>query len=117
MNHLPPPVSMTDLMFIEEISENLRKIRQRRKSLQFETENRTHHRKSFDLRRSLKEDKKEMEKKKEKVLVGGEKELWEAGSWREHIKDLNSSFSKLPPISRQKKSIEGCGESFFVDFS
>jgi hypothetical protein len=31
------------------------------------------------------------------------------------VKDLNASFSKLPPISREKKRVEGKGESFVVD--
>ena len=63
----------------------------------------------------MRENKKEMEEKKEKVMVEGEKELWETDDWREHVKDLNASFSKLPPISRDKKRVEGKGESFVVD--
>ena len=44
----------------------------------------------------------------------GEKELWETGDWRDHVKDLNGSFSKLPPINRGKK-IAGKGQAFVVE--
>ena len=44
----------------------------------------------------------------------GEKELWETGDWRDHVKDLNCSFSKLPPINRGKK-IAGRGQAFVVE--
>jgi len=37
------------------------------------------------------------EKEKEKVMSHGEKELWESGDWRDHVKDLNASFSKVTP--------------------
>eukprot|EP00090_Calanus_glacialis_P043723 TRINITY_DN77468_c0_g1_i1.p2 TRINITY_DN77468_c0_g1~~TRINITY_DN77468_c0_g1_i1.p2 ORF type:complete len:118 (-),score=47.87 TRINITY_DN77468_c0_g1_i1:59-412(-) len=115
MSYLPPPVSFTDLHFIEEISENLKKIERRRKSLQLEEEGNRERKSSLHLRKTLKQDKKEMLEKKEKVMVDREKELWETGDWREHVKDLNASFSKLPPISREKKRVEGKGESFVVD--
>ena len=29
------------------------------------------------------------------VMSSGEKELWESGDWRDHVKDLNASFSKV----------------------
>ena len=35
------------------------------------------------------------EKERERLMVDGEKDLWESGDWRDHIKDLNSSFSKV----------------------
>ena len=33
----------------------------------------------------------------QKVMSHGEKELWESGDWRDHVKDLNASFSKVIP--------------------
>ena len=78
---------------------------------------------------------------KNQVMSSGEKELWESGDWREHVKDLNASFSKvssrqmmiyqcfftilvqisifsyfpqLPPISKGKKR-RGRGEAFTVE--
>ena len=33
-----------------------------------------------------------------KVMSHGEKELWESGDWRDHVKDLNASFSKVITI-------------------
>ena len=44
----------------------------------------------------------------------GEKELWESGDWRENIKDLNASFSKLPPICKENK-VAGNGQAFVVE--
>ena len=52
---------------------------------------------------------------KETVLKDGEKELWLSQDWRENIKDLNSSFSKLPKISKGKKVIKGKAQAFDVD--
>ena len=34
----------------------------------------------------------------QKVMSHGEKELWESGDWRDHVKDLNASFSKVITI-------------------
>merc|ERR1712001_586743 len=65
------------------------------------------------LRRKIVVGKIEMKKlddKKEKedlVLMNVEKELWESGDWRENIKDLNSSFSKLPPIIKENRVKHG----------
>ena len=115
MSYLPPPVSVTDMKFIEEISENLKEIKKRSKYLQLENVGNRERKSSLQLRKTLRENKKEMEERKEKVMVEGEKELWETDNWREHVKDLNASFSKLPPISRDKKRVEGKGESFVVD--
>ena len=116
MSPLPPPVSVTDIKFIEEISENLKEIKKKQKSLQRDNKESTKERKSsLQLRKTLKENKKEMDEKKEKVMVEREKELWGTSDWREHVKDLNSSFCKLPPISREKKIVEGKGESFVID--
>ena len=47
------------------------------------------------------------------VLMDVEKELWESGDWRENIKDLNSSFSKLPPICKENK-VATSGQAFVV---
>ena len=72
------------------------------------------------LRRKIvaaKEEKKQMEEScnnKTNVLMDGEKELWESGDWRENIKDLNSSFSKLPPICKENK-VSGNGQAFVVE--
>ena len=35
----------------------------------------------------------------QKVMSHGEKELWESGDWRDHVKDLNASFSKVIPTT------------------
>ena len=48
------------------------------------------------------------------VLHEVEKELWQSGDWRDNIKDLNSSFSKLPPICKENRVV-GNGQSFVVD--
>ena len=69
------------------------------------------------LRKKILEGKADLQKheeKKEKVFMEGEKELWETGDWRDHVKDLNGSFSKLPPINRGKK-IAGKGQAFVVE--
>ena len=63
--------------------------------------------KSADLRQRKIEGKKNCLKKKEKsseiVLTEEEKDLWENSSWRSQVKDLNESFSKLPPIFEGNK--------------
>ena len=62
---------------------------------------------SADLRRRKMEGKMSCLKKKEKtvetVLTEEEKDLWENSTWRNQIKDLNESFSKLPPIFEGNK--------------
>ena len=45
--------------------------------------------------------------KSEGILMEVEKELWESGDWRDNIKDLNESFSKLPPICKENKVATG----------
>ena len=72
------------------------------------------------LRRKIEEGKLEMKKldvKKEEIaLIHVEKELWESGEWRENIKDLNSSFSKLPPIQKENRlKKDGKSQAFVVD--
>ena len=52
--------------------------------------------------------------KRHNVLMENEKELWESGDWRENIKDLNSSFSKLPPICKDNK-VDAIGQAFVVE--
>jgi hypothetical protein len=58
-------------------------------------------------------------------LLEGERELWHSGDWRDHVKDLNSSFSKvaprrvtpcpqLPAISKDRRR-RGRAEAFTVD--
>ena len=55
-------------------------------------------------------------KKDEMALINVEKELWESGDWRENIKDLNSSFSKLPPIQKENRTTrDGKSQAFLVD--
>ena len=53
-------------------------------------------------------------KRHNNVLMENEKELWESGDWRENIKDLNSSFSKLPPICKDNK-VAANGQAFIVE--
>ena len=73
----------------------------------------------WGLRRKIEEGKIEMkkidDKKEDLVLMNVEKELWESGDWRENIKDLNSSFSKLPPIIKENRVKPGKSQAFVVD--
>ena len=73
------------------------------------------------LRRKIEESKMEMkkldDKKEDLVLMNVEKELWESGDWRENIKDLNSSFSKLPPIIKENRVKHGKSQAFVVDWT
>ena len=64
-----------------------------------------------------KRNHKKKEESKEKVLAEKEKELWETENWRDRVKDLSSSFSKLTPISEGKKIIAGRGQAFVVDLN
>ena len=74
---------------------------------------------SFDLSAfimsSTSFDKKLDDKKEDLVLMNVEKELWESGDWRENIKDLNSSFSKLPPIIKENRVKHGKSQAFVVE--
>merc|ERR1712038_1562538 len=56
-------------------------------------------RKKIDAAKKEKEQKRSDESSDKKM----EKELWESGDWRVNIKDLNASFSKLPPIIKENK--------------
>jgi len=132
VNALPPPISVTDQAFIEKLSEGVGRIqlaRQRSSSLppgqaeaqlkRIEEENGASKKSKIavEVRRKKEEARakeRQQEKEKEKVMSSGEKELWESGDWREHVKDLNASFSKLPPISKGKKK-RGRGEAFTVE--
>ena len=64
-----------------------------------EEENKKQRSKLVDEVRRKKEEvrqkEKRQEKEKEKQMSEGEKELWESGDWRDHVKDLNASFSKV----------------------
>jgi len=111
VSNMPPPISMTDQAFIEKLSEGVGRIqlaRQRSSSLppgeaaaqikRIEEENGTKKSKIAEEVRKKKEEarakERRQEKEKEKVMSHGEKELWESGDWRDHVKDLNASFSK-----------------------
>merc|ERR1719323_1833758 len=111
---------MTDQAFIEKLSEGVGRIqlaRQRSSSLppgeaaaqikRIEEENGTKKSKIAEEVRRKKEEarakERRQEKEKEKVMSHGEKELWESGDWRDHVKDLNASFSKLPPKERRQE--------------
>uniref|UniRef100_A0A0K2V9H0 Uncharacterized protein n=1 Tax=Lepeophtheirus salmonis TaxID=72036 RepID=A0A0K2V9H0_LEPSM len=50
------------------------------------------------------------------TLVKSEENIFKAGDqkWRSEIKDLNESFSKLPPIPLKKK-VKSSGQSFMVE--
>ena len=122
----PPPVSETDQKFVEGLSKSVAKMKVRRISLPGAintSEESLKKRKSKipvnnELRKKILEGKKDLEKheeKKEKVFMEGEKSLWETGDWREHVKDLNCSFSKLPPINRGNKIVQGKGQAFVVE--
>ena len=73
--------------------------------------------KSADLRQRKMEGKMNCLKKKEKtvenILTEEEKDLWENSSWRSQVKDLNESFSKLPPIFEGNKCRRK-GQAFVV---
>ena len=74
-------------------------------------------RKKIDAAKKEKEQRRSDEssdKKQEKGLMDVEKELWESGDWRVNIKDLNASFSKLPPIIKENK-VANSGQAFVVD--
>ena len=120
LESFPPPVSETDQKFVENLAKNLSKIKVRRNSLpdalhSFKEQHQS--RQKTKLREKIIEGKRNMqeyEEKKEKMFLEGEKEMWESGDWRDHVKDLNCSFSKLPPINRGKK-IAGKGQAFVVE--
>ena len=53
---------------------------------------------AVEVRRKKEEARQEerrQEQEKERGMRDGEKELWESGDWRGHVKDLNASFSKV----------------------
>ena len=88
-----------------------------RESKGMEVEKQIRNAKSADLRQRKSEGKMNCLKKKEKmveiVLTEEEKDLWENSSWRSQVKDLNESFSKLPPILEGNKCGRK-GQSFVV---
>ena len=73
---------------------------------------------SKEIQTAMAEKKKNhqrKEEKREKVLLDKEKDLWENENWRDRVKDLSSSFSKLNPIDEGKKIVTGRGQAFVVD--
>jgi len=46
-------------------------------------------------------------------LCKSEEEVLKKKDWMKEVKDLNGSFSKLPPISCQRK-VAATGQSFYV---
>jgi len=118
-----PPVSLTDQKFIEQAVRNIEV--KKKVSLSGSSPNLSDlskkERRKLSLRKAMQEKRMEVQegddqhgKIKDKVLCDVEKELWDSGDWRDQIKDLNSSFSKLPPISKGKKVVEGKGQAFII---
>ena len=121
---IPPATSNTDMKLLDQLGERRSKIslsrrplagpvnqteklvRRSRESKGIEVEKQIRNAKSADLRQRKSEGKMNCLKKKEKtvaVLTEEEKDLWENSSWRSQVKDLNESFSKLPPIFEGNK--------------
>ncbi|XP_023343995.1 uncharacterized protein LOC111713378 [Eurytemora carolleeae] len=118
-----PPVSRTDKLFLERVGKNQIDMR-RRVSLSGSAPNVSQldpkEQRKVSLRKAISEKRREVKEQdnpdalKDKVLMDGEKEIWDSGDWRQQIKDLNSSFSKLPPISKGKKIVDGKAQAFIV---
>ena len=117
---LPPATSSTATKLLDDLGERMSKIilsrrplagpvnqteklvRRSRENKGMEVEKEIRNAESADLRQKKIKVKMNCLKKKEKtveiVLTEEEKDLWENSSWRSQVKDLNESFSKLPPI-------------------
>ena len=127
---IAPPISSTDMKLSEQVVDRGDKItlarsplpehgggrgREGDKGKEVEKVKRTG--KSADLKQRKIEGKmkclKKKESKVEKVLTGEEKDLWENSTWRSQVKDLNESFSKLPPIFEGNKCGRK-GQAFIV---
>ena len=127
---IAPPISSTDMKLLEQLGDrgdniSLARValhgqgggrgRERGKGKEVEKAKRTG--KSADLKQRKIEGKincmKKKESKVEKVLTGEEKDLWENSTWRSQVKDLNESFSKLPPIFEGNKCGRK-GQAFIV---
>ena len=119
---IPPGISNADMKLLDQLGERKSKIsltrrplagpvnqteKIARRSREKEGEKDKRSAKSVDLRQRKIEGKLNCLKKKEKaaeiVLTEEEKDLWENSSWRSQVKDLNESFSKLPPIFEGNK--------------
>ena len=111
-------VSSNDMKLLEKLpfSQNLHKIKTSKNLNDEAGSKQSKCGNNSDLKRTMVESKRALvaQAGKEPHLAEGEAELWHSGDWREQIKDLNASFSKLPPISKGKKIIAGKGESFVV---
>ena len=131
---IPPPISSTDMKLLEQQVDRGKKISMARRQIagpvkqteqavrkgrgrREEEEKVRRNVKSGDLRQRKIEGridcKKKKEKTVEKVLTDEEKDLWENSSWRSQVKDLNESFSKLPPIFEGNKCVRK-GQAFVV---
>ena len=122
---IPPATSNTDMKLMDHLGDKRSKIslsrrplagpvnqtekleRRSRENKGIEAKKQIRNAKSADLRLRKSEGKMNCLKKKEKtveiVLTEEEKDLWENSSWRSQVKDLNESFSKLPPIFEGNK--------------
>ena len=65
--------------------------------------------------KKMMEEGRKAKKTEDVALVEGEVEVIQSGNWRDEIKDLGESFSRLPPINQNKKVIPGKGQSFYVE--
>ena len=121
----PPATSNTDMKLLDDLVDRRSKIslsrrpmagpvnqteklaRRSRENIGMEVKTQIRNARSADLRQRKIEGKQNCLKKKEKtveiVLTEEEKDLWENSSWRSQVKDLNESFSKLPPIFEGNK--------------
>ena len=116
-NNTNPTVSDVDKEFLERISSTLRDIRLTRIPNDAERP-KSRFGSSAQIQKAMAEKKSEFTKKEDdmnQALLDKERDLWENERWRDRVKDLNSSFSKITPICQGKKIVAGKGQAFIVD--
>ena len=114
-------VSTVDKEFLERIAPTLEDIQLTRVGdMVQQSRPKSRYGSSREIQQAMAEKRRNYQKKEEKrgeVLSEKETDLWENEKWRDRIKDLSSSFSKLLPIHEGKRTIAGKGQSFIVDVS
>ena len=116
----PLPVSATDQLFLARISSTLEDIKMTKVggSSGEQARPKSRYGSSIKIQQAMAEKKRDHHKReetREKVLLEKEKDLWENQNWRDRVKDLSSSFSKLTPINEGNKIVAGRGQAFVVD--
>ena len=115
----PLLVSATDQIFLARMSSTLQDIKMTKLSSGEQVDRpKSRYGSSMKIQQAMAEkrmDHNKKEEKREKVLLEKEKDLWENENWRERVKDLSSSFSKLTPINEGNKIVAGRGQAFVVD--